>query len=150
MGMPLEVLLMKFNQNYSASRGALLLFWRVANIWRCEMESDYLNPVVEMWLSEEIATGRISAPGWQDPILKAAWLDSRWIGSPMPNIDPSKTAKADQMMTEMGAQTLEQTARKFNGSSSKSNRVKLKREINELSIPPWGKAFVNKGKAKNG
>jgi capsid protein len=37
MSMPLEVLLMKFNQNYSASRAALILFWRVANIWRCEM-----------------------------------------------------------------------------------------------------------------
>ena len=28
-GMPNEVLLMKFGQNYSASRGALLLFWRI-------------------------------------------------------------------------------------------------------------------------
>ena len=28
-GMPVEVLLMKFSENFSASRGALLLFWNV-------------------------------------------------------------------------------------------------------------------------
>lgn len=134
MGMPLEVLLMKFNQNYSASRASLILFWRIANIWRDEMAADFLNPVYEMWLSEEIAAGRVIAPGWNDPVLKAAWLNARWIGSPMPEIDISKTATADEKYFRMGAQTLDRISRKLNGSAGKSNRTKIRREITEL--PP--------------
>lgn len=137
--MPLEVLLMKFNQNYSASRGALILFWRVAQIWRDEMAADYLDPVYESWLSEEIAAGRIKAPGWSDPRLRQAWLNNNWIGAPMPNIDPKKTFEADKGYVEMGAQTLDRVARNFNGSSGKMNRSKIAREFKELPESPFQK-----------
>lgn len=137
MGMPIEVLLMRFNSNYSASRAALLLFWRVAQVWREEMASDFLNPVYEIWLAEEIAAGRIICPGWSNPRMRAAWVNVHWIGAPMPNIDPEKTAKAEMLYTELGATTLDRIARDHNGSSGSANRAKLKREIQELSIPPW-------------
>ncbi len=137
MGIPLEVVLMKFNQNYSASRAALILFWRVANIWRQEMDSDFIAPTYEMWLSEEIAAGRIQAPGWSDPLLRDAWLSHGLIAAPMPNIDPMKTAKADQMYAEMGATTLDRVARELNGSSGKANRRKITREFEELPPSPF-------------
>ncbi len=149
LSMPLEVLLMKFNQNYSASRGSLILFWRVAQIWREEMASDYLNPIYEMWLAGEIAAGRISAPGWSDSRLKAAWLNNRWIGSPMPNIDPKRTADADKTYVEMGAQTLDRVAKNLNGSSGKTNRAKLTREYEELPAAPWGKNNPDNEKDKD-
>lgn len=142
MGMPLEVLLMKFNANYSASRGALILFWRVVQIWRAEMAADYLNPTYEAWLSEEIAAGRVVAPGWSDPRLKQAWLTNSWIGSPMPNIDPKRTADADRTYLELGAQTLDRVARNLNGSSGASNRAKLTREYAGLPLPPWSPVTV--------
>jgi capsid protein len=138
-GMPLEVLLMKFNQNYSASRATLILFWRVVNVWRQEMICSYCDPTYEMWLSGEIAAGRVFCPGWQDPRLRAAWLSCRWQGSPMPNIDPEKTSKADMNYIEMGAQTLDTVSRNLNGSSGKANRARLVREIGELTVPPWSK-----------
>jgi lambda family phage portal protein len=134
---PIEVLLMKFGQNYSASRGALILFWQVAQIWQKEIASDFLDPIYEMWLSGEIASGRISAPGWSDPRLRAAWLSNNWIGVPMPNIDPMKTAKADQVYAEMGAHTLDRVARSLNGSDGKRNRAKLAREFEELPESPF-------------
>jgi capsid protein len=146
--MPLEVLLMKFNQNYSASRGTLLLFWRVATIWREEMITSYCNPTYEMWLAGEIAANRISCPGWSDPRMRAAWLNARWVGTPMPNIDPDKTASADMKYVEMGAQTLERVARNHNGSSGKANRAALKREIGELTPVPWSKNAADEGKPK--
>lgn len=136
-GMPLEVLLMKFGTSYSASRAALVLFWRVAGIWREEMAADYLNPTYEMWLSEEIAAQRVQAPGWLNPTLKAAWLNCRWIGSPMPNIDPMRTAKADQLYATLGAQDLDRVAINLNGSDGRANRAKLKRQYAELPDPPW-------------
>jgi lambda family phage portal protein len=139
MSTPLEVVLMRFNQNYSASRAALILFWRVARIWQEEMAADILNPTFEAWMAGEIAAGRVSAPGWSDPVLRAAWLNSRWIGAPMPNIDPKRTADADKTYVELGAQTLDRVARGLNGSDGKTNRAKLHREFTELPDVPWVK-----------
>ena len=140
-GMPIEVLLMKFGQNFSASRGALLLFWRVAQIWRDEMAADFLNPTVEMWLSEEIAAGRVSAPGWSDPRLKAAWLNSMWIGPPAPDIDPGKTSKARLNNIEAGVTTIGLESRNYNGSDAESNKATLTRELEDMPIPAWSKGF---------
>jgi capsid protein len=137
LSIPIEVVKMQFGKNYSASRGALILFWRVAVQWREEMASDYLNPVYAAWLAEEIAMGRISAPGWSDPILRAAWLNARWAGSPMPNIDPMRTANADKTYVELGGKTLDRVARDLNGSSGSSNRAQLAREYKELPEAPW-------------
>jgi capsid protein len=139
LSMPIEVLLMRFNANYSASRGALILFWRVAQIWRNEMAADYLNPVYESWLSEEIAIGRITAPGWSEPVMKQAWLMCEWMGAPMPNIDPFKEARAKKEWVELGAETLDDVAQGHNSSSGKSNRAKNKRQIEELTEVPWTK-----------
>jgi hypothetical protein len=137
LSIPLEIVLMRFNQNYSASRAALMLFWRVVQIWREELVSDFLNVVFENWLAGEIASGRVQAPGWTDPRMRAAWLKNQWIGAPMPNIDPTKTAAADQLYAQLGAQTLDRIALNYNGSSGKMNRIKLAREFKELPQPPW-------------
>jgi len=136
-GYSIETVLKKFNANYSASRATLILCWRVANIQRLDQNSDFDNPVFESWLSEEIAAGRIQAPGWEDVLLRSAWLNCEWAGAPMPNIDPLKTAEADRAYVEMGAQTLDDVARNFNGSSGKANRIKNERQYQELPEPPW-------------
>lgn len=140
-GMPIEVLLMKFSSNFSASRGALLLFWRVAQIWRDEMAADYLNPTVEMWLSEEIAAGRVTAPGWSDPRLKAAWLNSMWVGPPAPDIDPGRTAKARKDNIEAGVTDIGIEARNYNGSDAEANKAKLTRQLEDMPVPSWSKGF---------
>ena len=139
VGMPIEVLLMKFNQNYSASRATLLIFWRKALILRAEMGADYLDPTFESWLSEEIAAGRIIAPGWSNPVLRAAWLTGNWIGSPMPQIDPLRAAKATEVNAKLGLTTLDRESRNLNGSSGKANRAKLTKEYKELPQAPFSK-----------
>ncbi len=138
-GMPIEVLLMKFNANYSASRAALVTFWRIAQIWRDEMAADWLNPIYESWLSEEIAAGKIKAPGWSDPVLRAAWKNNAWIGAPMPNIDPLREAKANKENLDMSATTQNRIARGLNGSSAKDNIVINNRMFPETPITPWNK-----------
>jgi len=137
MSMPAEILWMQFGENYSASRATLVLFWQVVEIWRNELISDYLAPIYEMWLSGEIAAGRIQAPGWSDPNLRCAWLNADWVGFPLPNIDPSKTASADEKYVNLGATTLDRVARQYNGSSGRANRAKLKREFTELPESPF-------------
>ena len=144
-GMPIEVLLMRFNQNYSASRATLILFWRKVIIDREEMAADYLFPHYEMWLSEEIAAGRIQAPGWSDPVLKAAWLNASWVGMPLPDIDPSKTAKAAALRTALGHVTGKRGAREYNGSDFDANKVTIEREYGE---PPPMPGSTNIGDAQ--
>ena len=139
VSMPSEVVWMQFGENYSASRAALVLAWQVVEIWRAEIASDYLNPIYEAWISGEIAAGRVKAPGWSDLRLREAWLKNNWIGFPMPNIDPSKTADAHEKYIGMGATTLDRVARELNGTSGKANRAKLKREYTELPPSPIGK-----------
>jgi len=102
-----------------------------------------LNPIFEMWLSEEIAAGRISALGWNDPVLRAAWLCCQWIGSPLPNIDPGKEAKARKDNLEMNLTTGERESRNHNGSSFKDNIAKNKKGFSNMPVPPWGTNAAN-------
>jgi capsid protein len=136
-GVPLEIVLMRFNRNYTASRGALIMFWQNAIIWRREMESDFLNPLRESWLAGEVAAGRVAAPGWSDPVLKAAWLNCNWHGAPLPDTDPVKTAKANHMNAQIGAKTLDRIAREH-GGDGRRNRAQLTRELSELPAWPVG------------
>lgn len=137
VGMPIEVLLMRFNQNYSASRATLVLFWRIANIWRAELDADFNNPIFEMWLAGEIAARRVSAAGWSDPVMHAAWLNAKWEGSPMPEIDPLKQSKANMNNAQIAAVDLDAIARGTNGSDGRVNRAKLTKQYEELPIAPW-------------
>lgn len=135
--MPVEVYLQRFNANYSASRAALLLFWHVACIWRREIDDDFMTPVYETWLAEEIAAGRISAPGWSDLNLRRAWTSHSLIGTPVPNIDPGKLISAHKEQASVGAVTLDQIAHETNGSNGAANRAQLAREYAELPVPYW-------------
>jgi capsid protein len=137
LGIPLEVVLMKFSNNYSASRATLILFWRVANGWAAEMDADLSSPIVEMWLSGEIAAGRVTAPGWSDPRLRAAWLNKNWIGSPLPDIDPAKSAKARRENVEIGLSNLDREARDLNGTSAAANIEKNKALYKTFENAPW-------------
>lgn len=137
-GSSIEFLKMKFGENYSASRATLVLIWRIVSMWRAEMEADYLNVVASAWMAEEIAAGRIQAPGWSDPRLRAAWMNIRWVGSSMPVIDPKKDAEANMLNVSLGATTLDEVALANNRSDGKKNRATLRRELEELPVPPWG------------
>jgi lambda family phage portal protein len=136
-GMSEETILMRFGQNYSASRAALVLMWRNAVNERYRFASSFIFPVYEMWLSGEIGAGRLQAPGWHDTVLRKAWLRARVNGDPMPNIDPMKAAQAVKMAAELGLTTLEDEAMQYNGSAARTNRAKLRGEFADLPKPPW-------------
>jgi lambda family phage portal protein len=136
-GQSVETVLMKFSNNYSASRATLILCWRIALQRRYNLACYHLDPIYEMWLSEEIAAGRVSAYGWVDPRIKAAWLRHRWQGSGLPVMDPTKSVQAAKMALELGLTTMEDEAIEYNGSSAKANRAKLRQEFSELPEAPW-------------
>ena len=129
---PADLLLMAFNSSYSASRAALLEAWKGFRMRREWIADDFCKPVYEIWLTEAVARGRISAPGFlTDPIIRQAYLGSEWIGPSQGQLDPTKEVAAAVSAIENGLSTREAEAVKLNGSQFTANADKLAVE-NEL------------------
>jgi len=136
LSVPVEVLEMTFNQNYSASRASLILFWNTIERERSANVSQFLQPVYEAWFREEIRRNNIKASGFgTSPLIDAAWLATSWIGHSMPSIDPLKDAQADDYRIDQGATTLERVAQKYNGSDYYDNVAAQDRERELLPEP---------------
>lgn len=137
LGYPIEVILMAFNSNYSASRAALLEAWRTGRIAQADLKADLMNVWWEMWLSEEIAAGRTQAPGWNDPRLKQAWMRYRLQGAPLPSISPRDDVGAFETELKLGVTTQERVARARNGSDALQN-ILTNQKMFPLTPPvPW-------------
>lgn len=108
IGMPYEVLVMHFQSSYSAARGALLLAWRNYSGWRAWLATALCQPVYELWLADEVAEGRIAAPGFfADAVVRAAWCHAQWVGDGPGSIDPQKEVAAARDRIALGTSTLE-------------------------------------------
>ena len=140
LNIPKEVVLMKFGQNYSASRATLLLFWDYVQQERAYMAAQFLNIVVEEWMNCEIAAGRIVAQGWSDPRMKADWMNCSWIGGGAPDIDPAKSAKARRDNIEVGVTNAERESHDFNGTSAADNIAKNNATYSAYKPLPWNEA----------
>lgn len=136
-GTPLEVVRMKFGSSFSASRATLLLFQRIVEIVRDDMVADYCAPIYEMWMTGEIAAGRISAPGWSDPRLRKAWLKATWRGTPVPDIDPGKLAKANRDNVEAGFDSADTVSQLKSGKSAAENIEANNESYRNLELPKW-------------
>lgn len=129
---PADLLLMSFNASYSASRAALLEAWKGFRMRRDWLTDDFCRPVYEIWLTEAVARGRISAPGFlTDPIIREAYLGSEWVGPAQGQLDPTKELQAEEIALRNGLTTHEASATRVYGSEFKRNVAKLKVE-NEL------------------
>ena len=130
---PREILLKTFTASYSASRGALLEAWKSFRMYRTWFVNDFCNPVYELWLSEAVAKGRVSAPGFfSDPAVRAAWLSCQWIGPSQGQLDPVKEINAEILACQNGFSTHEDSALRINGSDFNSNVEQLQREAELL------------------
>ena len=104
---PFEVLIKHFSSSYSASRGAMLDAWRFFMRMRDFMATEFCQPVFEQWLDEEVAAGRISAPGYfADPLVRKGWCSSEWVGDGPGSIDPLKEINAAEKRIEVGVSTI--------------------------------------------
>lgn len=130
---PKDLLMKEFGASYSASRAALLEAWKSFKMYRTWFVDDFCNPVYEIWLSEAVATGRISAPGFfADPLIKKAWLGCEWIGPSQGQLDPVKEVKAEIMAVEHGFTTHEDATMRLNGGDWNNNMDQLEREYERL------------------
>ena len=130
MGIPKEVLIKKYESNYTAARGALLDFWREVRVQRTAFNHNFNQPVYEAWLAEAVAAGRIEAPGFfDDPGIRQAWCGCMWMGASMGHVDPLKEVKAATERIANNISTQEQEASEYNGNDWLSNIRQRKKEI---------------------
>lgn len=134
VSLPYEILEKKFGSNYSASRAALLEYFRYVAREFAYFSHQYCQPIYELWLSDEIWSGRISAQGWdsedlmQRAILRRAWAHTEWNGPIMGSVDPKKENEAAKVAEDRGWTTAESNARRLYGKDFDYNIIKRKEE----------------------
>ena len=141
MGIPKEVLIKKYETNYTAARAALLDFWRTVRVYRTRFNANFNQPIYEQWLSEAVATGRIDAPGFfDDPAVRQAWCGCNWMGASMGHVDPLKEVNAASVRIQNNITTQEQEASEYNGNDWAENVRQRKKEIEAMGdlIQPQG------------
>ena len=147
---PADLLLKSFNSSYSASRGALLEAWKAFKMRREWLTNDLCRPAYEIWMTEAVARGRISAPGFlTDPLIRQAYLQSEWIGPSQGQLDPTKEVTAAVTAINEGLSTREAEAIRLNGSEYTANVDKLAAENEKLKAangqnqPDLGQQITN-------
>lgn len=121
---PPEVLMKSFNASYSASRAALLEFWKMCKMFRAWLSRNFCQPIFEEWLCEDIARGYTDAPGFfDDPMRRQAWASSVWIGPPPGHIQPLQEVNAAEKRIALRISTRAQEAREYNGTDATQNII---------------------------
>jgi len=127
--LPYELLLKSFTASYSASRAALEMAWQMFRTRRSWLAWKFCQPVYEWVITEAVASGRLSAPGFfSDPIIREAWLGSDWIGPSRIQLDPQKEASADLIDLNMGTKTRAQIIMERTGGSFEAKHSQLVKE----------------------
>ena len=126
---PYETLIMAFTNNYSASRAAILEFFKVIKMYRDWFIADFCQPVYEEWLCEAVAKGRIYAPGFfNDPIIKEAYCTAEWNVPSAGQLDPTKEVEAAEARVQGGYSTREKETAELTGTDFYDNIKQRKRE----------------------
>ena len=124
-----EVLQKKFSASYSAAKGALTESWKAFRMRRKWFVHDFCQEVYDLWFSEAVAKGRITAPGYfNDPLIKKAYTNCSWAGPAPGTLDPTKEVQAAVARIDAGLSTHEEEAAAINGSSFEDNVRTLKHE----------------------
>lgn len=114
---PYEVLTKRFQSSYSAARAAMLEARRFYAKRRHWLTLDFCRPTYEWVIEESVALGFLDAPGFDsDPLLRAAWLRSLWVGDAYGHVDPQKEIGAFQLMKEEGWVSDSEATRELRGS----------------------------------
>lgn len=130
MEIPKEVLIKKYESNYTAARSALLDFWKTVRVHRTAFNAMFNQQIYEQWLSEAVSIGRVEAPGYfDDPAIRKAWCGCSWMGASMGHVDPLKEVKAAGERIALNISTEEQEASEYNGNDWHANIRQRKVEI---------------------
>lgn len=106
---PFDVLMLQFNDSYSASRAALMQFWKTVMRYRWELIEQFCQPIYELWLENEILSGRIMANP-NDDIYEASW-----VGPAKGSIDDTKEVIAARERINLGVSDIQTETEEIGG-----------------------------------
>lgn len=129
LNIPLEVLIKQFQSSYSASRAALLQAEDEFRQRRIAFVNDFCQPIYENFLTEAVATGRITAAGYFEDIRKRGlWSSADWYVEGSHLLDVTKELQGAQMRIALGLTTHAQEAAELCGTNYYENLEILSRE----------------------
>lgn len=124
-----EVLLKKFSNNFSSSKGALNETWKSFKMYRKWFIDDFCQEVYVLWFNEAVSKGRVNAPGYFDSILvKKAYTNATWNGPAQGHLNPVQEVTAAILKIQNGLSTHEDECTSMNGSDYEDNIRTLKTE----------------------
>jgi lambda family phage portal protein len=129
LGIPYEVLIMHFSSSYTASKAAIETARQFFADRRNWLATDFCQPVYEWFLYEAVSRGIVKAPGFlDDPVRRAAWSGSDWIGRAPIVLDAVKDANAAEKWIDLGVKTVESVTTETTGGNWKRNQEQRGRE----------------------
>lgn len=136
---PPEVLTLGFQNNYSASRGAVNEFKLYLERVRNGLGEELCSPVYQDYLMSEVLLGNIDAPRLLDSWgaldkwdIFGAWLQCDWAGAIKPNVDLLKEVRAYKELCLEGWITRDRAARDLTGMKFSKVVQQLGRENDQL------------------
>jgi lambda family phage portal protein len=133
LGLPRELLIKQFNSSYSASKAALLDAWIYIRNVRVWLAGSFCQPVFETWLSEAVAIGRVSAPGFfSDPLMRWAYTRAAWPGDSMGSINPKDEVAAYTAAIDARLMTRERA--EWELFSSDFNETLAQKEAEQMAL----------------
>lgn len=146
-GVPYEILLKQFNASYSASRAALLEFWKRVRKYRSLMVDGLCQPSYQEWCIDAVLLGRIDGfkGDINDLTVRRALTRCNWTGASAGSLDPQKEVAAAEAKVNAGFSTIERESMELNGSNWRDNVRQQSTEKTEfddadLTFPPERKA----------
>ena len=134
LGLPVELLIKRFNSSYSASKAALLDAWQHFRTERTWLALSFCQPVYETWMAEAVASGRIRAPGFfTDPLVRWAYTRAAWHGDSQGSINPKDEVAAYRDAIDGRLMTHERAEWELFGSDFTRTFPVKRRELQMLS-----------------
>lgn len=138
---PPEVLTLAFQNNYSASRGAVNEFKMYLERARTGFGEEFCDPIYQDWLISETMNASITSPGlleaWRAPAMWdkfGAWMLADWSGAIKPNVDLLKEVKAYQELVAEGWLTRDRASRELTGMKYSKVTQQLASENEQLVV----------------
>lgn len=138
--LPPEVLTLAFQNNYSASRGAVNEFKMYLERIRTGFGEEFIDPIYQEYLVSEVLIGAIDMPGFLDArrnpslwYIYGAWVSADWSGAIKPNVDLLKEVRAYKELLDAGLITRERATRELTGMKFSKSVQQLIRENQQLA-----------------
>lgn len=142
LGIPYQVAMSLYEGNFSASRAALKDWENTLEVGRKKFSDAFYQHVFNFWLEVQILQNKIKAPEYINSRLNGnmyiveAYRKCRFVGSPVPHIDPLKEVNAIRASLgdtgkDLPLMTLEAATERLNGSESHDNLQQYAKELEE-------------------